>query len=147
MKVLILALTLVLSACQKNIETPEASLKDFVDARMGKVVDREFILARVTGKMLENFKTMSETELARFWDMKNIQSESFKILEKSCQPHKCILTYSVGYSTKNENKVQFVSVVQKIAEMVLVDDRWLISDVNNVSTYHESLEPINPLQP
>ena len=147
MKIFVLALTLMLCACQKKIETPESTLKNFVDARVGKVIDRDFILDRVTGKMLENFKSMSPEELARFWNMKNIQSDSFKILEKSCQADKCILTYSVGYSTKNQDKVQFVSVVEKIAELVQVDDRWLISDVNNVSTYHESLEPINPLQP
>ena len=140
----------MLSACSKpnkNLLSPETALKDFVDTRVGKVIDKEFILERVTGKLLDSFKAMNETELKTFWDMKNIQTESFKILQKKCQDQSCTLTYSVGYSTKNQDKIAFTSNVQKEALMVQVDEKWLISDVKNVSTYHESLEPINLLQP
>lgn len=147
MKFLALAIFLVSVSCTKKLETPETALKDFVDARVGKVIDKDFILDRVTGKMLENFKGMNEAELSRFWDMKNVQSDSFKILEKRCQEKSCTLTYSVSYSTKEQDKVAFFSQVQKEAEMVQVDDKWLISEVTNVSTFHESLEPINGSQP
>jgi hypothetical protein len=150
MKLLALSLFLVFASCTKpnqNLLTPETALKDFVDTRVGKVIDKDFILQRVTGKLLESFKAMDQAELNQFWDMKNIQSDSFKILEKRCQEKSCTLTYSVGYSTKQQQKVAFISQVQKEALMVQVDEKWLISDVQNVSTYHESLEPINPLQP
>lgn len=150
MRIWALIVFFMLSACSKpnkNLLTPETALKDFVDFRVGKVIDKEFILERVTGKLLENFKAMNEAELKKFWDMKNIQSESFKILEKKCKDQNCTLTYSVGYSTKNQDKVAFISKVQKEALMVQVDDKWLISDVQNVSTYHESLDPINLLKP
>lgn len=150
MKFLLLSLFVMVVSCSKKSDkllTPESALKDFVDARVGNVVDKDFILERVTGKMLENFKAMSKEELARFWDMKNIQSDSFKILEKRCEAQSCTLSYSVGYSTSSDNKKAFISSVQKEAYLVQVGENWLISDVKNISTYHESLEPINPLVP
>jgi hypothetical protein len=36
--------------------------------------------------------------------------------------------------------------VKKIAELNLVEGRWLIADVSNVKTYHEAMHPIEPLQ-
>jgi hypothetical protein len=130
----------------KNDLSPEAALKDFVDSRIGKVVDRDFVLERVTGKMLQSFENMAAEDFEKFADMKNIKMDSFKILSKSCQDKKCFMTYSVSYLSKADDKVQFSSEVKKIAEMVQVDNKWLISDVSNIKTYHESLEPINPLE-
>lgn len=150
MKVFAITLLLIFASCSKPNEkllTPETALKDFVDSRVGQTVDKDFILERVTGKLLESFKAMNQVELNQFWDMKNIQSDSFKILEKKCQDQSCTLTYTVGYSTKNQDKVAFQTQVQKEALLVQVDKKWLISDVQNISTLHESLEPINPLQP
>lgn len=144
MKILFLSLFLILTSCLKTEMGPEAALKDFVESRIGQVVDREFILERVTGKMLVSFESMSDEDFTKFSDMKNIKTDSFKILSKSCQENKCFITYSISYFTRNENKNQFSSEVKKIAEMVLVDKKWLIADVSNIKTYHESLEPINP---
>jgi hypothetical protein len=78
--------------------------------------------------------------------MRNIKTESFKILSKSCQEKKCFLTYSVGYLTKKDDKTITSSEVKKIAEMIQVENKWLIEDVSNIKTYHENLEPINPLE-
>ena len=78
--------------------------------------------------------------------LKNIKIDSYKMLSKSCQDKKCFITYSVSYLTKIDDKAQFSSEVKKIAEMVQIENKWLISDVSNIKTYHESLEPINPLE-
>ena len=146
MKLISFVLILLFASCMKNDLSPEAALKDFVDSRIGKVVDREFVLERVTGKMLQSFENMAAEDFEKFADMKNIKMDSFKILSKSCQDKKCFMTYSVSYLTKADDKVQFSSEVKKIAEMVQVDNKWLISDVSNIKTYHESMEPINPLE-
>ena len=146
-----LLLTLIcLFSCSKKPEipaNPDEALKAFIDARVGKVIDKDFILDRITGKMLAEFKAMDEAELKHFWSMQNVQTDSFKMVDKKCEPTHCSLTYSVGYSTKTDGRVAFVSNVNKIAQMELVDNQWLISDVQNVSTHHESLEPINVHRP
>lgn len=146
MKFCLLVLVFVLMACQKSDKSPEAALKDFVDSRIGQVIDKDFVTERVTGKMLESFQHMSEEDFAKFADMSNIKTDSFKVLSKSCQDTRCFLTYTVSYQTKKEEKTNFTSEVKKIAEMVQVEDKWLIADVSNIKTYHESLEPINPLE-
>jgi len=146
MKYLLMFVLFSLVSCLKTDLSPEAALKDFVDSRIGQVIDKKFVLDRVTGKMLQSFENMSDEDFLKFADMKNVKADSFKILSKSCQDKKCFLTYSIGYQTRQADKTQFVSEVKKIAEMVLLDNKWLIADVTNIKTYHESVEPINPLE-
>lgn len=136
----------ILTACFDKDLSPESALKDFVDSRIGTIVTRDFITERVTGKMLQSFENMSEEDFNKFADMKNIKPDSFKILSKSCQDKKCFITYSVGFLTKEGEKTTFVSEVKKIAELVQVENKWLIADVTNIKTYHESKEAINPLE-
>ena len=146
MRFFVLIPLFVFASCMKNELGPEAALKEFVESRIGKVIDRDFVLQRVGGKMLQSFKNMSQENFEKFADMKNIKSDSFKVLAKSCEPSKCFITYSVSYVTLKENKPQFSSEVKKIVELVRVENKWLIADVSNIKTYHESLEPINALE-
>jgi hypothetical protein len=146
MKFTLLLTLLMLVSCIKDDLSPEAALKDFVESRLGQVIEKEFVLQRTTGRMLQSFENMPEEDFEKFADMRNIKSESFKILSKSCQDKKCFLTYSIGYLTKKDDKTVTTSEVKKIAEMVQVENKWLIEDVSNIKTYHENLEPINPLE-
>lgn len=143
---LILPLLLLLVSCMQDNLSPESALKSYMEGRMGTVVTRDFVLDRVTGKMKQSFENMSEEDFVKSADMRNVKKDSFKILSKSCQEKKCFITYSVGYQTTDDNKTTFSSEVKKIAELVSEDSRWLISDVSNIKTYHEALEPINPLE-
>jgi hypothetical protein len=127
-------------------KTPEAALKSMVESRMGKIVSREDVLEQVTSPMKESIENMSEEDFVKFSDLKNIERNSFKVLSKSCQEKKCFVTYSLSYTTNTEGKAKFTSEVKKIAEILNVDGKWLISDISNIKTYHESLEPINPLE-
>jgi hypothetical protein len=144
MKFFLMLSIFLVSACVKKDGTPEAALKDFVESRVGQVIDRGFVLDRVTGKMLQSFENMSDEDFSKFADMRNIKTESFKILSKSCQENRCYVTYAISYLTKKDNQTQTASEVKKIAEMVFLDNRWLIGDVSNIKTYHENMEPINP---
>lgn len=146
MKVLSLLFLILLASCLKDDLSPEAALKDFVESRLGQVVDREFVLERTTGKMYQSFENMSDEDFEKFADMRNIKADSFKVLSKSCQEKTCFITYSISYLTKEGDKTQFTSEVKKIAEVVQVEKKWLIADVSNIKTYHESLEPINALE-
>ncbi len=142
----ILPLLLFLLSCQEDNLNPESALKSFVESRIGNVVTKEFVLERVTGNLQQSLVNISDEEFMKFADLRNLKKDSFKILSKSCQEKKCFITYSVGFATSNQDKPVFNTEVKKIAELVFDNGKWLISDISNIKTYHESLEPINPLQ-
>jgi hypothetical protein len=127
-------------------KTPEAALKTMIESRMGKIVSRDDVLKQVTSPMKESIENMSDDDFVKFSDLKNVERNSFKVLSKSCQEKKCFVTYSLAYTTSSEGKAKFSSEVKKIAEILNIEGKWLISDVSNIKTYHESLEPINPLE-
>ncbi len=141
-----LVLLFLITACVSDPTTPEIALKDFIEARMGKIASREYIASRVTGAMKLSLEGMTEADFNKFADLRYAQKESFKIVSKSCQDKKCYLTYTISFSTKQENKQIFTSEVKKIAELQWIEGKWLISDVSNLKTYHEAMEPIAPLE-
>lgn len=143
----ILPLLLVLVACVKEDTTPEGALKTFATSRIGHVVDRDFILSKVTGNLKASLENVSQEEFEKFADMRNIKQDSFKILTKSCieEEKKCNITYSLAYKTEENNKSVFSSEVKKVAVLIQQEDgTWLISDVTNIKTFHESLDPLSP---
>lgn len=141
-----LVVLFLLTGCLEDNSSPEVALKNFVEARMGNVVTREYVLERVTGTMKQSLENITDEDFAKFADLRNVEKNSFKIISKSCQEKKCFLTYSVSYLTKNKETSAYSSEVKKIAEILLEDGKWLIADVSNIKTYHEALEPINPLE-
>ncbi len=141
----ILLLVLLCSCMEENL-TPESALKDFIESRLGSVVTRQYVLDRVTGTMKQSLENITEDEFGKFADLRNIRKDSFKILSKSCQEKKCFITYSIGYKTREGDKTTFTTEVKKIAELVLIENKWLIADVSNIKTYHEATEAISPLE-
>jgi hypothetical protein len=141
-----LSVLFLLTACLKDDTTPEGALKTFIESRVDAVVTREFVLDRVTGKMKQSLENISDEEFTKFADMRGLKKDSFKVLSRSCQEKTCFLTYSVSYRTLDDkdDKTAYTSEVKKIAEVVNENGKWLIADVSNIKTYHESLEPINP---
>ncbi len=134
------------AGCLDDNRSPEAALKDFIEIRIGNIVTRSSLVEKVTGKMRQSLENVSDDEFQKFADLRNVKKDSFKILSKSCQQETCFLTYSISYKTKIEDKDAFTSEVKKIAELNMVEGKWLIADVTNIKTYHESLEAINALQ-
>lgn len=143
MKVLICSLLFLLTSCLEDNRSPEAALKDFIEIRIGNVVTKSSLIEKVTGKMRASLESVTDEEFQQFADLRNVQRDSFKVLSKSCQEETCFITYSISYKTKQNDKNVFTSEVKKIAELSLVTGKWLIADVTNIKTYHESLEPIN----
>jgi hypothetical protein len=135
---------IILCGCLQDQLTPESALRDFIESRMGKVVTKEFVLERVTGKMRQSLENISEEDFSQFADLRNVKKDSFKVLSRSCQEKICFLTYSISYSTVGKDQNTFNSEVKKIAELVNEDGKWLIADVSNIKTYHESMEPLTP---
>lgn len=144
MRWFIFFLLTAISCVQDNL-SPESALRSFVELRMGNVVTRESILKLVTGKMRQSLENISDEDFLRFADLRNVKKDSLKIVSKSCQEKKCFITYALSYQTKKDDKTIFVTEVKKIAEVINEGGRWLVADVSNIKTYHESLEPILPL--
>jgi hypothetical protein len=142
----IFPLLFLLTACFEDNAGPEATLKNFIEARIGALVTREYVLDRVTGNMKQSLENISEEEFTKFADLRHVKKDSFKILSKSCQEKKCFITYSIGYQTVEKEGVAFVSEVKKIAELHIEGGRWLIAEVSNIKTYHEAMAPINTLE-
>jgi hypothetical protein len=143
--VILLAAFFMLS-CMEDKLSPESALKNFVEARFDAVVTKNFILERVTGKLKQGLENTTDEEFAKFSDLRNMKKDSFKILTKSCQEKQCFITYSVSYKTFQNDKSAFSTEVKKIAELEMIDGKWLIADVSNVKTYVEAIDPINPLE-
>ncbi|MES2528306.1 MAG: hypothetical protein V4598_14560 [Bdellovibrionota bacterium] len=146
MKCFLFSLLFLLVSCLEDNRSPEAALKDFIEIRIGNIVTRTSLIEKVTGKMRQSLENVTDEEFQQFADLRNVEKDSFKVLSKSCQEETCFITYSISYRTKQEEKNTFTSEVKKIAELSLISGKWLISDVTNIKTYHESLEPINALQ-
>jgi hypothetical protein len=136
----------ILTACTKK-DGPEASLEDFIKTRYNTVVTRQYLLDRTTGKLRTSMETISEEDFKKFADVRGgVNTDSFTIISKSCEKELCSVNYSLSYNTTEGEKSTFATVVEKKADMVRVDGKWLISEVNNINTSHEALEPINALE-
>lgn len=146
MKYFLFSLLFLLASCLEDNRSPEAALKDFIEIRIGNIVTRTSLIDKVTGKMRQSLENVTDEEFKQFADLRNVEKDSFKVLSKSCQEESCFITYSISYKTKQNDKNAFSSEVKKIAELTLISGKWLIADVTNIKTYHESLEPINALE-
>lgn len=146
MKFVLIGLLALSFACQKKNDSAEAALKNFVDMHVGKIVKKEDMVKFVTGKLQAQLESLSPEEFGQVVDLTNIKKGSLKIITESCTEDKCTMTYTINYFTMESDKKVFDTEVKKIAEIEKVGDEWLISDVSNVKTYHDSLEPINTLE-
>jgi hypothetical protein len=138
-------LLILLVACQPELDSPDMALKEFIEDRMERVVTKDYVLSRVTGKLKEAVENLAEEDFTKFSDLTAYQKKSFKIVSKTCQDKKCFITYTLSYSSMEKDKAVAKSESKKIAEVVLVEGKWLIAEVSNLKTYVESLAPIEPL--
>ncbi|MBY0517767.1 MAG: hypothetical protein K2P81_12730 [Bacteriovoracaceae bacterium] len=137
-----LVMLLIFTGCFSKSDSPEGVLKDFVEARLERIVGRDFLIDHTTGKMRVSIESMNDEEFGKFADLSSYKKDSFKIISKSCQEKRCYLTYSLGYRKRSEGKTSWTSEVKKIAEVLWIEGKWLISDVSNIKTYHETSESI-----
>lgn len=135
-------LFVLLAGCLESSKSPEGALKDFVQLRLEKTAEKSEILARLTGKLKLSLEAMDEKDFSKFADLQKYKRDSFRIISKSCQEKKCYVTYALTYRTSAENNTSWKSEVKKIAELQFEDGKWLIADVSNIKTYHESADVI-----
>lgn len=140
----ILLALLFLAGCFDSGNSPESALKDFVESRLERVATRSAVLERTTGKMRLSLEAMDDHDFEQFADLRQYKRESFRIISKACQEKKCYVTYSLSYrKTPQAGSIEWSSEVKKIVEILWIEGKWLIADVSNIKTYHESGQAID----
>ncbi len=136
----LLLIILLLFSCTKK-EGPEDVLSNFVNYRFEDNQSKAYLLERSSGDLYERIDGMNEEDLGKFLNT-NFEKKKFRIVLKQCEELKCFITYTLAYNTLKQSKPDFRVEVKKIAEVVFVDGRWKINEVNNVKAYYEGKEPI-----
>lgn len=137
MKLLSLALLILFAGCTKE-STPETALEDFIQYRFQSGQSKEDILEMTTGPLHEKLNEMSDEDLEKFIDVKDLKKRKLKVLIKNCEEDTCYLTYVLRYVQGKETPRDFSVEVKKIAQINKVEDKWLLADVSNVKTYIEA---------
>lgn len=137
MKQLTLVLLLLLVGCIKE-STPESALEDFINYRFQSGQSKEDILEMTTGPLLDKLNEMSDEDLEKYIDVKDLKKRKLKVLIKNCEEETCYLTYVLRYVKGKESPKDFSVEVKKIAQVNKVKDKWLLADVSNVKTYIEA---------
>ena len=78
---------------------------------------------------------MGEQEFAKFIDTEHLLKKRVKINLKDCSEEKCSITYTVKYLDK---KSHFIVVIKKIAVLLNIEEKWKVSDVNNIKSHMDS---------
>ncbi len=137
MKMISFAILMLLMGCNKE-STPESALEEFINYRFESNQNKDEILEMTTGALNEKLSSMSEEELEKFVDVKDLSKRKLKVLIKNCEADTCYLTYVLGYVQGSATPKDFNVEVKKIAQVNKVEDKWLLADVSNVKTYIES---------
>lgn len=131
-----------LSACTNDAKTPEGLLNKFVVDITTKKLDREYFEEYTTGKVLENIEQLNQDEFEKFSNLSDIKEPKIDVIKKVCSDKYCTLTYIIKYSQHIKQKKEFNSEVKKVATLEKEGDTWKISEVSNLKTYHEAVNPI-----
>lgn len=141
MKKFLLLLLVVFVSCQKE-SSPESALETLVSTRFSSS-SRSDVLKVVTGKLKNQIESMDEKKVEHFLDSEGLKKRKLKITLKNCEKDKCFLTYVLKYDDVRPQGSKFEIEVKKIAQIDLVGESWLVSDINNLKTYIDSKDPID----
>jgi hypothetical protein len=131
-----------LSACTKDATTPEGMLVQFSKKITLQKMSREFFYENTTGKMKKVIEDLNDEDFEKFRDLMKIKNQKITVSKKICSNDKCSLTYIIKYEQHSKEAKEFKSEVKKVASMEKIENKWLIADVSNIKTYHESVNPL-----
>jgi hypothetical protein len=146
MKFIVITFVTLISLFSCNKEsTPESTLEALVESRFSGS-DRDDLLELTTGKLKNQLENMSDDNVKLFLETDGLRRRTLKITLKNCDTDKCFITYILKYEDKRPQGTSFNVEVKKIAEVVLEDKKWLVSDISNLKTYIDSKKEINALE-
>lgn len=129
--------------CTKKMG-PEESLRDFVHNSIRGNLTRDRLLSSTTGNLRDELDQLGEEEIAKYLKFTGASRESFRVNLKNCESNVCYLTYTLKYDLAKDGVKAFEVELKKMAELRLVDEKWLLADVTDIKTFYGSEQPIEP---
>lgn len=137
---------LTLTSCSGGAKSPEALIEELLSKRQKNQLSREVMLELTYGDLREEIASMSDEDFDGYTSELGVTQGSYKILSSNCESEtKCAVTYILTYRSNESGERVFTSEVRKVAQMENLEGVWLLTDMANIKTFHESLKPINPL--
>jgi len=136
MRYLFLMVLLFLSSCNQQ-KDPKHLVKEFVTASFDHNLGNEVLKKYLTEDFFNKITQSEELNKQKI----NADLVSYSMVQSSCEEAKCSVMYVIIFDQKDADKKSRVEV-KKQAQLVKVEDQWLISDVQNLKTFIEVKEPI-----
>lgn len=134
--VLFLILSFFISCNQQK--DPKALVRDFVKASFDHSGQHDDLKKYLTADFFNSISQNEEYNKQKI----NAELVSYSEVQSSCQDTKCSVMYVVVFNQKDSDKISRVEV-KKQAQVVKIEENWLISDVQNLKTFIEVKEPIS----
>src|SRR5690606_21753451 len=113
--------------------------------RQKNQLTREAMLELSHGQLRDEIASMADEDFESYTSELGVTQGSYKILSSNCESEtKCAVTYILTYRSTEAGQRVFTSEVRKVAQMENHEGIWLLTDMANIKTFHEALEPINP---
>ncbi len=145
-KLLVLLQMFIWFSCDKGVKTPEGLLSKYIEEITESSLSKGELSDYLAEGLLENINGLSEEDYKAFLNKNKVQSPRIKILNKSCVAQKCTLTYVISYKSGEKHSVS--SEVKKVAILKNIENLgWRISEVTNVKTFYDVLEPLEAGKP
>ena len=136
----------ILFACSGGAKSPEALIEELLSKRQKNLLTREAMLELSYGDLKDEIANMEDEDFDSYTSELGVTQGSYKILSSNCESEtKCAVTYILTYRSDESGERVFTSEVRKVAQMENHEGIWLLTDMANIKTFHESLQPINPL--
>jgi hypothetical protein len=140
---ILLCLLVLLVSC-KDVNDPEALLKSFVKYRFSEGQTRDKVDEFLTDPLKSEIAGMTDEQFSYFADSSDLRMKNMRVVNSNCQETECYITYTLRFDTLKEGKKTTLTEIKKIALLKKLGKEWLISDVNNIKTFHDLKEPIAP---
>lgn len=141
---LLLTLFLAFSfGCTKKLG-PEESLREFVRLSINGKMDKSTLLESTTGELKAELDALDEEQMGKYLKVEGASRDSFRVNLNNCQPTICYLTYTLKYEQSSNGSKSFDVELKKMAELRLVEERWLLADITDIKTYYQAEQPIEP---
>ena len=144
--VLKVLLLVSLCSCFEGNVTAAGSLRNFVKKASANSLSQEDYSDYAQGDLLERIMAMDEEEFKSYQEQTALDSVQLDILSENCTKNNCTITYLTKYTTKTSDGSNYNSEVRKIAELEKFEEAWKVISVQNVKTYLEAQEGLNPLK-
>lgn len=144
-KLLLVLVVVLMQSCFENNDNPTAFLKDFVRKTTKGIISQSDYKSYIKGELLSQIENLSEEEFKNYEKQLKVKNIKINILNENCKETKCTITYITKYSSKASDGSEYATEVRKIAELEK-EDSWKLVSVENVKTYHETNNALNPLE-